>query len=80
MALRKEQTSIGLFDVTDFFITGEDGNETLFTFTAENGADVVGAGLYTDKGRVQLDVATLRDLHTALSDVLESVKERGQIK
>ena len=75
MALRKEQTSIGLFDITDFFITGEDGNETLFTLTAENGVDVVGAGLYTDKGQVHLrDVATLRGLHTALSEVLESVK------
>ena len=74
MALRKEQTSIGLFDITDFFITGEDGNETLFTLTAENGVDVLGAGLYTDKGQVQLDVAALRGLHTALSEVLESVK------
>ena len=77
MALRKEQTSIGLFDITDFFITGEDSNETQLTLTVENGADVVGAGLYTDKGQVQLDVATLRGLHTALSEMLESVKEKN---
>lgn len=77
MALRKEQTSIGLFDITDFFITGEDGNETQFTLTVENGSDVVGAGLYTDKGQVKLDVATLRGLHTALSEMLESEKEKS---
>ena len=75
MALRKEQTTIGLFDSTDFFITGDDGKETLLSVAVEYGVGPVHAGLYTDKGQVRLDVATLRDLHAALSDGLESVKE-----
>ena len=75
MALRKEQTTIGLFDSIDFFITGDDGKETLLSLAVEKGVGLVSAGLYTDKGQVRLDVATLRDLRAALSDVLESVKE-----
>ena len=74
MALRKEQTTVGLFDITDFFITGDDSNETLLSLAVEYGVGPVSVGLYTDKGQVKLDVATLRDLHAALGEILAATE------
>ena len=79
MALRKVQTTIGLFDITDVFIPCEDGKELQLTLTSEYGFGPVDARLRAlAKGHkteeVKLDTATLRDLQTALGEILAATE------